>query len=252
VIITQKKLLKFGYANSKLEGQAIATFGLPAGRTCPGARTCHAFYDLKKKKLVDGPHQEVRCFAASLEALRPNVRDSNSHNLAMLQEAATTDNMARLINLSLPSRFWSAIRVHWSGDFFSEDYFLAWLSVAGCNKERMFYGYTTSVDILARYRSILPDNFRFVASRGGKFDHMIDAHGLRSSRIVFHPDEAGDLPIDHDDTLPRNLDVKHFCLLLHGQGAAGSNHNKATARLRREGIKYSYSRGKTTNPHPVP
>lgn len=238
------QLLKFGEGNQKLKGQGIATFALPSGFTCPGAHLCKARFDRKLNKTVDGPAATHRCYMASLEAAFATLRRHVDHNWDLLKQARTMDAMADLIHDSLPAFGWKIIRVHTGGDFFNEDYFLAWMKVARENPRRVFYAYTKSVNYVVKHLAEVPKNFVVTCSRGGKYDHLIDEFNLREAVVVFHPDEAKamKLKIDHDDSLARNPRIRKFALLIHGMQAKGSPGSEATKRLRAEGIEYSYGR----------
>lgn len=235
--------LSFGTTNAKLVKQNTATFSLPAGYTCPGARDCHSWYNREEKKLYDGKHQEYRCYAAHQESYLPSLRDSVDRNLSMLKAAPSVEAMASLICLSLPKKF-KFIRVHQNGDFFSGDYFLAWMEVARRNPNIGFYAYTKSIPTWAKYKSMVPPNFALTASIGGKFDKIAEKNNFRTARVVFHPEEAEalGLEIDHDDSHARNPKGGDFALLIHAMGQAGSKHNQAISRLRKEDIKFEYSR----------
>ena len=244
--------LTFGDSNSKLIGQRTATFSLPAGYTCPGAKDCHAWFNREENKLYDGKHQQFRCYAAQSEAYLPSVRASVDRNLRLLKAAGTVERMTELIHQSLPGNVFKFIRVHQNGDFFSGDYFMAWMEVARRNPERGFYAYTKSIPTWVRYRKLIPGNFALTASLGGKFDNLVEKHGLRTARVVFHPDEAEalNLKIDKDDSLARDPNYGDFALLIHGMGPAGSKQNQAIKRLKVEAVSFSYpsnrTRGKKT------
>ena len=242
----ERRTLFFGIGNAKLEG--TATFSLPAGYTCPGAEKCLAWFDRKEKRLVDGPKSEHRCFAASMEAYTPTLRASVDRNLAILQEARTTERMTNIIDLSLPAAWLHNVRVHVDGDFYHQDYFLAWMAAARSNPNRWFYAYTKSLPIWIAHRKKVPKNFVLTASWGGKWDSLIEPNKLRSARIVFHPDEAErlGLEIDHDDSHARADDGHDFALLLHGAQKAGSTGSDAIKRLKRENVQFSYNKNKST------
>jgi hypothetical protein len=129
--------LRFQQGNAKLADN-IFTFSLPAGHTCPGAKECLAMVG-RDGGLVDGKDQLFRCFAASAEAFRASIRKSRWHNLDLLR-GKSSDEMAQLILDSLPANA-RLVRVHVSGDFFSESYFLAWLKVAWERPSVTFYAY---------------------------------------------------------------------------------------------------------------
>ena len=240
-------MLFFSINNAKLVGTKTAAFSLPAGYSCPGAKDCLAWFDRDKKKLMDGKHQKFRCFAASLEATFPSVTKSVDNNLRKLKSAETVEAMTELIHLSLPGAYYENVRVHADGDFYNANYFMAWMAVAVRNPTRTFYAYTKSLQIWIRHKALVPANFVLTASKGGKWDSQIEAHGLRYAEVVYHPEEAErlGLEIDHDDSLARDASVKKLALLLHGAQPAGSETGAALRRMKTENINYSYSHKKS-------
>ena len=227
--------LKFGLGNAKLAA-TIGTFSLPAGHSCPFAKECLSKSDRVTGKIIDGAHCKFRCFAASQEMIFTNVRKMRWTNLEMLHFAGTMEKMAELIQNSLPWGI-SIIRVHVSGDYFSENYFLAWLNVAINNPHVTFYGYTKATPFLVKYKKYLPNNFRFTASKGGTCDSLIGKHKLKSAEVVFSVNEAKQkgLEIDHDDSHAFG-DSGSFALLLHGMQKQGTDAAQALIALRKEGI----------------
>ena len=126
------------------------------------------------------------------------------------------------------------IRIHVSGDMFSHKYFMAWIKVAERNPTVLFYAYTKSLTYWVRSRDLVPGNLVLTASYGGRDDHLIAEHGLRSAKVVFSVAEAEKLglEIDYDDShacdpTKANQD---FALLIHGVQPKGS---KAAAGIRR-------------------
>lgn len=238
--------LFFGTTNAKLIGMKTATFALPAGYTCPGAKDCLAWFDRDENKIKDGPDSEFRCFAASGEAAFSSVRRSVDRNLAILQRAGTAKAMHAAIDMAMPAKFFENIRVHPDGDYFSQAYFQAWMMTAQANPSRLFYGYTKNLPLWIKFRSEMPENMVLTASWGGKWDNLIEPNKLRSARVVFHPDEAEKmgLEIDHDDSHARSRDGRDFSLLIHNTQPAGSTASAAIKRLKAEKIQYSYSKKK--------
>jgi hypothetical protein len=116
-------------------------------------------------------------------------------------------------------------------------YFDAWLKVAKMFPFRIFYGYTKSLPFYIKRLKSIPPNFRFVASYGGKFDHLIEQYNLRYAKVVFSPHEAVmlDLEIDSDDSLVY-YGKKSLALLLHGKQKAGTETALALNELNRQGI----------------
>lgn len=222
----KNNLLHFGIGNAKVS-IAIATFSLPAGYTCPCANECLAKSDRFTGKITDGPDARFRCFAASGEARATNVRQARWRNLELLQSAKTVQGMADLINKSIPLGI-KYVRIHVSGDFFSEPYFKAWVNVAANNPTIVFYAYTKSLHFWVKHKKALPKNFRLTASKGGKLDYLISRHRLKYAEVVFSEQEAIDkgLELDHDDSHAIE-GKKPFGLLLHGTQRSGTLAGKA-------------------------
>ena len=236
------ELLKFQKGNAKLD-KTIHTFSLPAGHSCPGADICLAKADRDTGKITDGKNQEIRCFAASQEALYTNTRKARWHNYDLLKEVKTLAKMQKLIKESLPKSA-EIIRVHVSGDFFNQNYFDAWLNTAIANPSIKFYAYTKSVNYWMARTDLIPDNFRLTGSIGGKHDAIIQRNNLKYAEIILAIDEAEakGLEIDHDDSHAYD-GHKSFALLVHGTQKKGSVAASALTNLRKVGIK-GYSKKK--------
>lgn len=239
-------LLKFGKGNAKL-GDSIFTFSLPSGFTCPTAHLCLSKADKETGKITDGPHTQFRCFTASAESKYPTLRAMVWHNFGLLKTANTREAMTDLIHRSLatlPKKF-TTMRVHVSGDYYNENYFLAWREAAKLNPDKKFYSYTKRADLLVKHGQV-DGNHSCVASFGGTMDHLIEQHGLVSARVVFSYEEAKEknLEIDHDDSHAIDCS-RSFALLLHGTQPKGSQAAKALSALRKTGWE-GYSTKKKT------
>lgn len=223
--------LKFSFGNAKLP-KYIATFSLPAAWSCPGAKLCQSFANPITGKIVDGKNIQFRCYAASQEALFPTTRAARWHNFELLKGKSKAE-MVQLIQESLPECI--ILRIGVSGDFFSQNYFDAWLTVIKNNPHIKFYAYTKSINFWIKRLKEIPANFILNASYGGKFDGLIKKHGLKSVKVVDSEQHAADLglEIDHTDKIAYTGD-KSFALLLHGMGPKGS----LQAKLKH---KYGYS-----------
>ncbi|MFO0798328.1 MAG: hypothetical protein U0804_12695 [Gemmataceae bacterium] len=239
----ERKSLKFGQGNAKLS-PAITTFSLPAGHSCPFARECLSKSDRGTGIIRDGRHVRFRCYASTMEARRPSVRRARWHNYTQLRACRSAEEMARLILDSLtPFAGW--VRVHDSGEFYSQVYFDAWVLVAQTRPRTTFYAYTKALPVWVRRLALVGDGYEpgevsnlvLTASHGGTHDHIIREHRLRSARVVYSQAEADDLglEVDHDDThaMRHGFD---FALLLHGQQPAGSEAAKAARALRDAGF----------------
>jgi hypothetical protein len=253
--------MKFSPANAKLvklyenrylkkwlkNNRKIYSFDLLSGHSCPFAKDCLAkvvLQDDGKKKLVDGPDTEYRCFSASQEVIFTAVYNSRSGNFDSLRKK-TTEEMYAQIAADIPKDA-GIIRIHVAGDFFNEAYFKAWVGMAILNPEILFYAYTKSLPYWVNNIALIPENMVLTASRGGRMDHLIEQHNLRSVKVVFSQYQARKLrlPIDHDDShaaIPASAG-KDFALLIHGQQKAGSDAGKAMSKLRKNGVDFSYKR----------
>ena len=117
-------------------------FGLPAGSnfSCAGMTT--------------GPDGcEGICYAGKLELAYPALLPVLMGNWDLLKDADHT-TMVRLLtdmvdDFEADCRKWSApqvFRIHWDGDFFSEDYAAAWAVVIRRHPDTKFWAYTRVED----------------------------------------------------------------------------------------------------------
>jgi hypothetical protein len=223
----------------------IYSLDLLAGWTCPGARDCMAKVHVNdgKRRLVDGPDTQWRCFAASLEVAYPNVYNVHDHNRNCIKAMRSDKQVAELILASLPKRA-GIIRYHVAGDFFKLSYLKGAILAARYRPDVLFYAYTKSIHHILQIdmddpsNGVLLHNFMVTASYGGKYDHLIPQSGMRTAKVVYKEADAWDLPIDHDDSHAATMGGD-FYLLLHGVQPAGTPAAKALVELRGQG---SYSR----------
>ena len=233
-------LLTFGEPNAKLKKMLkelslkLKTFTLPAGWTCPAAKDCLSKADRETGKIQDGPDTEFRCFAASAEATYPSLRNMVWRNFELIKATLknSVDACADLICESLPKKF-DIMRVHVGGDYFNVKYLQAWIEVAKRNPDKIFYSYSKSLHFFKQFA--LPENLVLTASRGGKYDNMIDLHGWKEALVVYSEQEAIDkgLEIDHDDTHAA-FGKENFALLIHGTQPKGSMASQALQAIKRK------------------
>jgi hypothetical protein len=251
-------MLKFSKANAKIEAlqnvSAIASFlhsrkvyslDLLSGYSCPFARHCLSRAVIEpdgSRHIQDGPDTLFRCFSASQELVFPAVYNSRKHNFDLLRASS---NKAELIANSMPADL-GVCRIHVGGDFFNEEYMLAWADIAKQFPDRLFYAYTKSLPYWVKHKKAFSKIYNFVltASYGGRFDNLIKEHRLRYSKVVLNEKQAGRLIIDHDDSAAADPSIrnKSFALLIHGIQPKGSEANEALKKLKREKVKHSYSR----------
>jgi hypothetical protein len=81
------------------------------------------------------------------------------------------------------------VRIHDSGDFYSDEYLGAWLEIARTVSDVVFYAYTKEVSRFKRMvEGQAPANFRWLYSLGGREDHLIDRNRDRHAEVF--PDVA--------------------------------------------------------------
>lgn len=235
--------LTFSKGNAKLD-KKIYIFSLPAGWSCPGAHECKSKAVVTKDgvRIKDGPNTKFRCYAASQEVLFSKTYEARQRNFAALR-GKRKGRLIEIIQSSLPKKA-KTVRLHASGDFYSQTYFDAWMEIAKRNPSTIFYAYTKSLPFWVKRKDIIPDNLVLTASFGGKHDGLIDKHNLRYAKVVFSEAEAQalSLEIDHDDSHAMKPG-KSFALLLHGVQPKGSPAASALSKLRKTG-KGGYSKKK--------
>lgn len=142
-------------------GTRFRNVSIPASaRTCPNAGQCkHGCY----------AHQGRMGCATAQNAYR--------ENLAMIDAGTFEDRVSEEIREEARRAAAKGeqlrIRIHDTGDFFSEDYLAMWVRVAERFPEVVFYAYTKMVSMVSG--TALPRNLRIVFSYGGTEDAVLDA-----------------------------------------------------------------------------
>lgn len=165
-------------------------FPAPDGRTyntCPSAGICRHV-----------------CYARHGTYTWPVVRARHQANLRFVLDDLPGWQQAMTAELGA-ARFRGAwVRIHDSGDFFSDAYLGAWLDVIRARPSTNFYAYTKEV---RRFRAMVephaPDNFLWVYSFGGTQDTALDLQRDRVADVFpdaesieaagWHSQEASDL-----------------------------------------------------------
>lgn len=153
--------------NTKIKKNKIntATFGLQAVKTCPGRGSC-----------------AKECFATVGNYSFDVVKNKQKERL----KASKKKNFVEIINAEIVALNTGAVRIHDSGDYYSEAYLRKWIQIAEANPDVIFYSYTKSLKFLKKdadtWRISLPTNFVITLSYGGKHDYLInpakDKHAL--------------------------------------------------------------------------
>lgn len=168
----------------------VASFGLPAGYTCPAASLCHSRVNVHTGKIID--YGEFRCYAAKLECGFPTLRRLHAANLKALARLKTVEQITAAL-LAMLDNYPSlkVLRVHDSGDFFSQNYYAAWVAVAQARPDIIFFGYTK---VLAyAVDEAVPDNWHFVYSYGGLQDTAAIKVNAIGSTVVQDEQQAAEL-----------------------------------------------------------
>lgn len=115
----------------------LYTFNLPSGRTCPGKS------DWCKK----------HCYAAKGNFLYANVRDGQAWRWGQTQDL---DAFVEAMVKEIRERNILHVRIHSAGDFYSVDYFRAWLEIARRLPAVKFLAYTRTWRI-PEFAAVLPE-----------------------------------------------------------------------------------------------
>lgn len=133
---------------------------------------------------------DLGAFATAIvrELDMPRFKKKRGPHLPNLDRSHLSPEVADLLDAGAP-----LVRIHDSGDFFSDDYLAAWAHIATLRPDVLFYAYTKEV---SRWRRVVgddgPRNLLAVFSLGGKEDHLLDLS------------EGGDR---HADVFPTEQDV---------------------------------------------
>ena len=168
--------------NSELKPLGVFNWTLPAwagrlpdGRTyntCPMAGACAPL-----------------CYARVGAYRYSHVLAAHQRNLMLVLDDLPGWRRRMTAELREPRYAGRHIRIHDSGDFFSDEYLAAWLDVMRDHPGLVFYAYTKEV---SRHRRLVepepPSNYRWVYSLGGKEDHLVDRERDRHADVF--PDVA--------------------------------------------------------------
>lgn len=155
----EKKLFHFGRGNHKLSSKQLI-WSLPRGKTCIGAGSClHWCYEIKIEKRF------------------PNARKSRERNLAFAKSKEFVPKIIAYIRKSKKK----IVRIHESGDYFSQEYFDKWRSIAEKLPNVQFYSFTKSFQL--DLWTNLPKNFVVIQSYGSRYDKKIDT-SKNTARVI--------------------------------------------------------------------
>lgn len=182
-------------SNSKLKKDNIWAFSIPAGKTCPQKGIC-----------------AKGCYAMQGFYVMPSVKKAQERNL----KATKTVGFIGALSQEIYERKANIIRIHTSGDFYSQEYFNKWVKIAVINPHIKFYAYTKMVLMVKITMQKLiqsrewPSNFTIIFSEGGKQDSMISENNDRHSRVF--------------SSLKELKKAGYADVTTHDKGALGPNH----------------------------
>jgi len=208
-VFTQNAKMK----RSSENGLHLYNFGIPAFRSRTGIATC--------------PQAGVcasGCYAKSGAYVWPTTARAYENRLALTR----TKGFEQVINFEIAKLLKKhktgilLLRIHDSGDFYSEEYQLAWYDIAieWLNEPRIkFYAYTKMVKQSNSLKSQKPSNFRLIYSYGGKQDSMIQPETDFHSRVFESIDDlnrARYVDCTYDDSVAALGDNLRIGLVYHG------------------------------------
>lgn len=176
---------------------------------CPNARKCAG-----------------GCYALSGAYKWSNVHAA--YRFRLIQYLTDSEKFFSLIKKQLGKS--SRIRIHDSGDFFSEQYAKDWLEFMVSNQDIQFYAYTKRVSL---FKSLtVPNNFTVIFSEGGNEDSQIDTETDRHSRVFLNETDllaAGYADASQDDNVATLKNPK-IGLVWHGvsKKKAWTTHKEAS------------------------
>lgn len=190
--------------NTKYYTGTVYEWNLPTGHTCPFALECLVKVNRETGKF-ENKSNAYRCYAANPERF-PAVREHRWANFEWVKNG----------NKPIIPKGCKAIRIHASGDFFSQAYFDMWIEIARENPNVEMWAYTKSLNYWVKRISSIPPNLVLTASMGGRHDQLIAEYGLKHAIVVKSKAEAL-LPIDYNDDYAR-IPNQSFYLLDNFKG----------------------------------
>ena len=197
---------------SSQNGIHLYNWGIPAFKsqngmiTCPNAGRC-----------------VIGCYAKQGAYVWGNVAAAYENRLSLSRikgfEQVIVYHIDRLVKKHKTGLV--MIRIHDSGDFYSESYYETWNSIAKAFQHETrvkFYAYTKMVQLLKSLADTRSSNFEIIYSLGGKQDNLIHFETDRHSKVF--KDEAsliaaGYIDASHDDMLALTQNKK-VGLVYHG------------------------------------
>lgn len=145
-----------GHTNKKLKKLSILAWNIPAGHACPFKADCF------------GP-----CYALHGHyTMNPHMIQTMVSNWAASDRPDFAERLTQMVSTTRAK----TIRIHDSGDFYSQAYVDAWAKVVRASPGYLFYAYTKAFYgfDLSELESSPLNNFQLIQSVGGAHDSKID------------------------------------------------------------------------------
>lgn len=168
-LITQNSKLK---STSREMGLRVFNFGIPAYKSATGKLTC-PFADKCVKY----------CYAQKGAYIWGNVKPAFERRY----EATKQDDFVEIMVEELVKKKADYLRIHDSGDYYSNEYIYKWFAIANALPHVRFYSYTKSIPLFLD--KTIPENMDIIFSEGSKKDELIDVNIHRHSRIFSEKSE---------------------------------------------------------------
>lgn len=233
--------------NSELRKDRIWNYSIPAWyvvlddgqrfMTCPNAGVCAQFCYARS-----GTYRFSNVLASHTANLTRYLDDRREWIEAIVAELGKRKFRPNLVARDLPIEGdgwlaeWAmiggaAVRIHDSGDFFSEQYVRDWLEIANRTPDVLFYAYTKEVTMFRSIHEVdTTPNFRYLFSTGGLQDHLIDTDNDRHADVfptLQAIEQAGYESQDENDLLAIALptvrvgitanNIRHFNKKMNGR-----------------------------------
>lgn len=119
------------------------------------------------------------CYALAGAYRFSNVAQAFERRLTITQ----SEDFVRIMLQDIDKNRAERIRIHDSGDFYSEEYLDKWLEIVRARPNVQFYAYTKMVSLFKRRLKDIPSNFVVIFSFGGTEDKLIDVSKDRHSLV---------------------------------------------------------------------
>lgn len=157
--------------NRKL-ASSLLVFNIPAVKTCPNCSMC-----------------KDTCYARKSEKMYPSVLPCRERNYQASKELNFSEHMGEIIQTARRKYGLKAVRIHSSGDFYSQEYADSWTVIASMFPSIKFFTYSKSPyrpkgDNINIVESILPDgeinygNKEYILEKAKKYRAPICPYGM--------------------------------------------------------------------------